>query len=136
MTARPLQRVAGLDLIVAGHRDASLPQPDDRDRQVSAGRSRGVALPVLLASRSIHTTEATREPRLRSASGRPAAQNRVHTRQDPLVDNNSGSGQFPIPERPIRRRVTGLPAFVVTLGGEYFFIPSLTALGWLSRMPH
>jgi deferrochelatase/peroxidase EfeB len=54
--------------------------------------------------------------------------------KDPLVGPNDGSGQFTIPKRPIRRRLTELPAFVVNRGGEYCFIPSLSALRWLSEL--
>ena len=38
------------------------------------------------------------------------------------------------PEQPIRRRLQGLPAFVVTRGGEYFFVPGLGALRWLADL--
>jgi pyruvate/2-oxoglutarate dehydrogenase complex dihydrolipoamide dehydrogenase (E3) component len=44
----------------------------------------------------------------------------------------NGSGQFTIPQRPIRRCLQDLPAFVVNRGGEYCFIPGLRALRWLS----
>ena len=54
--------------------------------------------------------------------------------KDPLVGPNDGSGQFTIPQRPIRRRLTDLPGFVVNRGGEYCFIPSLSALRWLSEL--
>ena len=54
--------------------------------------------------------------------------------KDPLVGPNDGSGQFTIPQRPIRRRLTDLPGFVVNRGGEYCFIPSLRALRWLSEL--
>jgi Dyp-type peroxidase family len=54
--------------------------------------------------------------------------------KDPLVGPNDGSGQFTIPKRPIRRRLLGLPAFVVNRGGEYCFMPSLSALRWLSAL--
>ncbi len=39
-----------------------------------------------------------------------------------------------IPQRPIRRRLTELPPFVVTRGGEYCFAPSLPALKWLADL--
>jgi deferrochelatase/peroxidase EfeB len=51
---------------------------------------------------------------------------------DPLVGPNHGSGQFTVPQRPIRRRLKDVPAFVVNRGGEYFFVPGLRALRWLS----
>jgi deferrochelatase/peroxidase EfeB len=53
---------------------------------------------------------------------------------DPLVGPQSDSGSFTIPQRPIRRRLTDLPPFVVTRGGEYCFAPSLSALRWLSEL--
>lgn len=53
---------------------------------------------------------------------------------DPLVGPNDGTGGFTVPKRPIRRRVQGLPRFVVTRGGEYFFAPGLRALRWLSEL--
>lgn len=54
--------------------------------------------------------------------------------RDPLVGANDGSGPFTIPDRPIRQRVQDLPSFVVTRGGEYFFMPSFTALRWLAGL--
>jgi len=53
---------------------------------------------------------------------------------DPLVGPNDGSGQFTIPQRPIRRRMQGLPAFVVNRGGEYCFMPGLRALRWIADL--
>jgi hypothetical protein len=38
-------------------------------------------------------------------------------------------------KRPIRRRLSGLPRFVVTRGGEYCFLPGLRALKWLGELP-
>ena len=46
--------------------------------------------------------------------------------KDPLAGSNDGSGVFTIPRRPIRRRLTDLPSFVVNRGGAYCFIPSLS----------
>jgi hypothetical protein len=37
-----------------------------------------------------------------------------------------------IPHRPLRRQLRGMPRFVVTRGGEYCFLPSHSALCWLS----
>ena len=54
--------------------------------------------------------------------------------QDPIVGPNDESGQFIIPQLPIRRRLSGLPRFVVTRGGEYFFAPGLRALRWLADL--
>ena len=54
--------------------------------------------------------------------------------QDPLIGPNDGTGMFTIPNRPIRRRLQRLPAFVVNRGGEYFFVPSLHAIQWLASL--
>jgi Dyp-type peroxidase family len=53
--------------------------------------------------------------------------------KDPLVGANDG-GQLTIPKRPIRRRLDGLPAFVVNRGGEYCFMPGIRALRWLADL--
>jgi Dyp-type peroxidase family len=54
--------------------------------------------------------------------------------RDPIAGPNDGSSTYTIPNKPIRRRMQGIPRFVVTRGGEYFFAPSLTALRWLSEL--
>jgi hypothetical protein len=43
-------------------------------------------------------------------------------------------GKFTIPEPPVRRRLTGLPDFVVNRGGDYCFMPGLRALRWLADL--
>lgn len=53
--------------------------------------------------------------------------------KDPLIGANDGTGTFTIPRKPLRRRVKGLPRFVTTRGGEYFFIPGIRALRWLAE---
>ena len=54
--------------------------------------------------------------------------------KDPLVGSSDGTGSLTIPQRPIRRRLTDLPPFVVTRGGEYCFAPGLRALRWLAEL--
>jgi Dyp-type peroxidase family len=54
--------------------------------------------------------------------------------KDPIAGPNGGTDQFTIPQQPIRRRLHGLPRFVVTRGGEYFFAPGLRALRWLAAL--
>ncbi|MFI9590515.1 Dyp-type peroxidase [Nonomuraea sp. NPDC052265] len=53
---------------------------------------------------------------------------------DPIVGSGEGAGEYTIPRRPVRRRLLGLPRFAVTRGGEYCFLPSLSALRWLSDL--
>ena len=54
--------------------------------------------------------------------------------KDPLVGSNDGGGTFTIPRSPVRRRLHGLQRFTVTRGGAYCFVPSLSALRWLSEL--
>jgi Dyp-type peroxidase family len=53
--------------------------------------------------------------------------------RDPLIAMQDG-GEFTVPKRPIRRRLRGLPDFVVNRGGEYCFMPGLRALRWLADL--
>jgi hypothetical protein len=55
--------------------------------------------------------------------------------KDPVAGAADGAGTYSIPRRPIPRRVHGLSSFVVTRGGEYGFMPSLSALRWLADLP-
>ena len=52
--------------------------------------------------------------------------------KDPLVGSTGEGDSFTVPRRPVRRRLQGLPRFVVTRGGEYAFMPGLRALRWLA----
>lgn len=54
--------------------------------------------------------------------------------RDPIVGSNDGPGDYTIPRRPVRRRLPAMPRFVVTRGGEYCFMPSLSALRWLGDL--
>jgi hypothetical protein len=39
-----------------------------------------------------------------------------------------------MPKRPIRRKMTGLPAFTTVKGGAYFFLPGIKALRYLAAL--
>jgi Dyp-type peroxidase family len=54
--------------------------------------------------------------------------------QDPVGGANDRTGTFTIPQRPIRRRLHGLPRFVITRGGEYCFAPGHRAMQWLADL--
>jgi deferrochelatase/peroxidase EfeB len=55
--------------------------------------------------------------------------------KDPVIgSNHNGGGNFTLPKKPIRKRLQGIPNFVVTRGGEYCFMPSLSALRWLADL--
>ena len=41
--------------------------------------------------------------------------------RDPLIGSQDGTFDMTIPKRPIRKKITGLPAFTTVKGGAYFF---------------
>jgi len=52
--------------------------------------------------------------------------------KDPIIGSHEVN--FTLPRRPVRKRLQGIPKFVVTRGGEYCFMPGLRALGWLAEL--
>ena len=54
--------------------------------------------------------------------------------RDPIVGLQEEGSTFTIPQHPVRRRIRGLATFNVLRGGEYLFMPSLSALKWLARL--
>ena len=54
--------------------------------------------------------------------------------RDPFIGQHDGTLDFKIPKRPIRRTITGLPAFTTLRGGAYFFLPGLRALRYLANL--
>jgi len=54
---------------------------------------------------------------------------------DPLIgDQNAEHASFTIPCEPVRERLEGLPNFVQVRAGDYFFLPSLSAVRFLSEL--
>jgi Dyp-type peroxidase family len=54
--------------------------------------------------------------------------------KDPIMGSHDEPGDFTVPRRPVRRRMQGISKFVVNRGGEYAFLPSLSALRWLADL--
>jgi Dyp-type peroxidase family len=54
--------------------------------------------------------------------------------RDPIIGLQEQGATFTIPKEPVRRRVFGIETFNVLRGGEYFFMPSISALKWLADM--
>jgi hypothetical protein len=55
------------------------------------------------------------------------------SRTDPIVGRRDLADDYLYHAKPVRRRLTGLPDFTVTRGGEHVFLPSLTGLRWLAE---
>ena len=54
--------------------------------------------------------------------------------KDPVVGSMGPDESFTLPRRPVRKRLQGIPRFVVTRGGEYCFMPGIKALKWLADL--
>jgi hypothetical protein len=54
--------------------------------------------------------------------------------RDPNVGLQKDGATFTIPQDPVRRRIHGIETFNVLRGGEYFFLPSLSALRWIGTL--
>jgi len=54
--------------------------------------------------------------------------------RDPIIGRQEEGATFTIPKAPVRRRIHGIHTFNVLKGGEYLFMPSLSALKWLGNL--
>jgi Dyp-type peroxidase family len=54
--------------------------------------------------------------------------------RDPIIGRQEAEATFTIPREPVRRRIHGIETFNVLRGGEYLFMPSLSALSWLANL--
>ena len=54
--------------------------------------------------------------------------------RDPFVGTQDGTYDMTIPKRPIRKKITSLPAFTTVRGGAYFFLPGIKALRYLTAL--
>jgi Dyp-type peroxidase family len=53
--------------------------------------------------------------------------------RDPIAGANDETTNAVIPQKPLRRRILGIPRFVTVRGGGYFFLPGVQALHLLAR---
>ena len=54
--------------------------------------------------------------------------------RDPNIGLQEDGATFTIPKEPVRRRIHGIQTFNVLRGGEYLFMPSLSALRWIADL--
>jgi Dyp-type peroxidase family len=59
---------------------------------------------------------------------------RLGDERDPIIGRQEEGAVFTIPKQPVRRRIHGIQTFNVLRGGEYFFMPSISALHWLANL--
>lgn len=96
------------------------------DCLIDDGRPRGLDF-IAIGARAIDTVEFLQSEWINSGNfiGRG-------TEKDPMLGVQDKGAFFTVPGVP-PRRVHGIETFNTLQGGEYFFVPSLTALDWLAR---
>jgi Dyp-type peroxidase family len=125
----------------ANPRDSLGPEPaasldaSDRHRLLRRARSYGPAggtglYFICLAGDLARQFEFVQHTWLNSATF-----NGLYADADPLTGSRHPAGAtFTIPARPVRRRYRGLPQFVRTRGGAYFFLPGVSAVRYLAQL--
>lgn len=56
----------------------------------------------------------------------------LENERDPIMGTQDGTFDMTIPRRPVRKKITGLPAFTTVRGGAYFFLPGIRGLRFLA----
>jgi len=90
------------------------------------GQSRGLDF-IALGARAIDTVEFLQSEWVNSGNFVGLGKEK-----DPMISLQDKAAYFTVPGAP-PRRVHGIQSFNTLLGGEYFFMPSVSALGWLGR---
>ena len=90
------------------------------------GQSRGLDF-IALGARAIDTVEFLQSEWVNSGNFVGLGKEK-----DPLISLQDKGAYFTVPGAP-PRRVQGIQSFNTLLGGEYLFMPSLSALTWLGR---
>jgi Dyp-type peroxidase family len=102
------------------------PVPDSETRD--DGESRGLDF-IALSARAIDTVEFLQSEWVNSGNFVG-----LDKEKDPLVSIQDKGAYFTVPGTP-PRRIQGIQSFNTLLGGEYLFMPSLSAIAWLSQNP-
>jgi len=58
----------------------------------------------------------------------------LENERDPIFGTQDGTFDLTIPKRPVRKKITGLPAFTTIRGGAYFFLPGIRALRYVASL--
>jgi Dyp-type peroxidase family len=56
------------------------------------------------------------------------------SRSDPIVGRRDRADDYSYPARPVRKHLKTMPDFTVVRGGEHLFLPSLSALRWMTEL--
>lgn len=106
-------------------RSTSYGDPLPSDRLRDDGASRGLDF-IALGARAIDNVEFLQSEWVNSGSFAGLGKEK-----DPLISRQDKGAHFTVPGSP-PRRVHNIQSFNTLLGGEYFFLPSLSAIRWLA----
>lgn len=84
---------------------------------------------IFISAKAMDTTEFLQKEWINKASFIGQGSER-----DPIVGVQDEALTFTLPKEPVRQRLRGLETFNELRGGEYLFMPSLSALKWLSEL--
>ena len=107
-------------------RGALRPERDSRSR--TTRRPRGIYF-IFISAKAMATMEFLQQEWINNGNFMSLGDER-----DPNVGLQEDGATFTIPQEPVRRRIHGIETFNVLRGGEYFFMPSLSALRWLGNL--
>ena len=107
--------------------DGQVEDPDDRSAQADAEGDRGLFF-IFISARAYDTIEFLQQEWINRGNFID-----LGTERDPIVALHEEPGTFTIPQEQARRRVNGVTTFNRLMGGEYLFMPSLTALRWIGE---
>ena len=57
-----------------------------------------------------------------------------YNERDPIIGRQEEGTTLTIPKEPVRRRILRVQTFKVLRGGDYFIMPSLSALRWIGSL--
>src|ERR1041385_4387454 len=125
-----LTRLTDVNIHRIIRRGATYGPPYDKDALSEADDDvpRG-AIFLLISARAMATIEFLQQEWINDGNFIGAGDER-----DPIVGLQEEGATFTIPKEPVRRRVHSIETFNVLRGGEYFFMPSLSALKWLAEL--
>jgi deferrochelatase/peroxidase EfeB len=95
-----------------------------------AARDRGIFF-IFISARAFDTIEFLQQEWVNRGNFIDLGEER-----DPIAGLHGENSLFTIPRSPVRQRISGIETFNVMVGGEYLFLPSLSALKWLAKPIH
>lgn len=105
------------------------PYDPDADSEAEDQVNRGLYF-IFISARAMDTLEFLQKEWINKADFIGQGSER-----DPMVGVQHEDLTFTLPKEPVRQRLRGLETFNVLRGGEYLFMPSLSALKWLGELP-